>query len=68
MLKLLGRLYREEQGAVKLEYLLIVAAISLPLLGLLWWYREDLGRWLEDQWNQVRGNTRQDVHRVIDPY
>ncbi|MDD4891196.1 MAG: hypothetical protein PHU85_14840 [Phycisphaerae bacterium] len=55
MLKLLGKLHRDEQGAEGLEKLLIVAAIVLPLLGLLIVYRDSIGNWLRNSWNSIVG-------------
>jgi Flp pilus assembly pilin Flp len=55
MRKLLSRLNRDEQGSVKVEYLLIIAAIVLPLLGILIWYRNDISNWLQTNWAAIRG-------------
>ena len=52
--KMLARLHRDEQGAEGLEKLLIVAAVVLPLLGLLIWFRDDIGRWVSNKWQQYR--------------
>ena len=40
---LLARLHRDEQGAEKVEYLLILAAVALPLLGIIIIYRDKRG-------------------------
>jgi Flp pilus assembly pilin Flp len=50
----LGRFVRDDGGSVGLEKLLIIAAVVLPLLGLLIWYRDDIGRWVGDKWEQYR--------------
>jgi Flp pilus assembly pilin Flp len=55
MLKLLGRMYRDEQGAEGLEKLLIIAAIALPLLGILIYFRNDITKWINEGWDAVRG-------------
>ncbi len=52
---ILSRLHRDERGAEGLEKLLIIAAIVLPLLGLLILFRQRIGEWVNDQWTEVRG-------------
>lgn len=49
LLKYLGRLHRDERGAEGLEKLLIIAAVVLPLLGLLIYFRNVIGEWLNDE-------------------
>ena len=51
------RLWRDEQGAEGLEKLLIVAAVVLPLLGLLIFYRNEIGEWVGDMWGDVRDDA-----------
>lgn len=53
----LVRLHRCEQGAEGLEKLLIIAAIVLPLLGLLLWFRDDIQDWVQDKWGEVRDDA-----------
>jgi Flp pilus assembly pilin Flp len=50
-----NRLHRDEGGSEGLEKLLIVAAIVLPLLGLLIVYRDNIGNWLRNSWNAIIG-------------
>lgn len=61
--KLLLRLHRDEQGAEGLEKLLIIAALVLPLLGILMWYRDDITNWIADLWEQRKqeGDDGRDV-------
>ena len=47
--------HRNEQGAEGIEKLLILAAIALPLLGLLLFFRNELWGWVEGIWENVRG-------------
>lgn len=49
------KLHRDEQGAEGIEKLLILAAIALPLLGLLLFFRNELWGWVEDIWDDVKG-------------
>lgn len=62
----LARLHRDEQGAEGLEKLLIIAAVVLPLLGLLIWYRDDIGKWLGTAWEKYRTPGQQDPVRPSD--
>jgi Flp pilus assembly pilin Flp len=55
------RLHRDERGAEGLEKLLIIAAIVLPLLGLLIFFRQALGNWVSDTWTEVRGEGEEPV-------
>ena len=56
-LKLIKRLHRDERGAEGLEKLLIIAAIVLPLLGLLIWFAKDIMEWAKELWDQIRGGA-----------
>jgi len=52
---LLKRLHRDERGAEGLEKLLIIAAIVLPLLGLLIIFRNEIKNWVVEIWKTVAG-------------
>ena len=54
--KILTRIVREEKGAEGLEKLLILAAIALPLLGLLLFFSGAIRDWIESNWETVQGN------------
>ena len=54
---LLKRLHRDERGAEGLEKLLIVAAIVLPLLGLLIIFRNEIKNWVVEIWKQAKGDA-----------
>ena len=53
----LKRLERDETGAQGLEILLIVAAIVLPLLGLLIIFRNEIRDWVVGIWQKARGEA-----------
>jgi Flp pilus assembly pilin Flp len=53
VVRFLGRLHRDERGAEGLEKLLIVAAIVLPLLGLLIWGRNAITEWVKKTWDEI---------------
>lgn len=55
MFKLLAKLHRDEQGAEGLEKLLIVAAIVLPLLAVLLFYRDNISKWVKNKWDDLIG-------------
>jgi Flp pilus assembly pilin Flp len=61
MLQALVRLHRCEKGAEGLEKLLIIAAIVLPLLGLLIFYRQTIGDWMSTMWEKIVGDADQDI-------
>ncbi|MHC4982628.1 MAG: hypothetical protein ACYTF6_05610 [Planctomycetota bacterium] len=50
-------LHRDERGASMVEYILIVAAIALPLLGIAIWFRKDLRAWVRQAWEAMRGEA-----------
>jgi Flp pilus assembly pilin Flp len=52
--------HRDERGAEGLEKILILAAVALPLLGLLIYFRDDLKNWLNATWGaeKVRSDTK----------
>jgi Flp pilus assembly pilin Flp len=47
-----------EQGAEALEKLLIVAAIALPLLGLLIFFRGTITEWVTGLWTDVQDDAQ----------
>ena len=55
---LLGRLHRSEQGAEGLEKILIIAAIVIPLLGILLIYRRTITEWVGQSWNDMTGQAQ----------
>lgn len=58
----LRRFDRDEAGAEGLEKLLILAAIALPLLGLLIWFKDDLVQWVKDVWGVERERSNQKAY------
>jgi Flp pilus assembly pilin Flp len=49
----LKQLYRDERGAEGLEKLLIIAAIVLPLLGILILFRNEIKEWVVGIWEEA---------------
>ena len=58
MLKAIGRklqaLHKDEQGADMVEYILIVAAIALPVLAVVIWFWKDISTWAYKLWNSAK--------------
>ncbi len=54
----LRRLHRDERGSEGLEKLLIIAAIVLPLLGLLIIFRNEIRTWVVDIYKTVQGDAQ----------
>lgn len=54
VLRFVRRFHESRQGAEGLEKLLIIAAIVLPLLGLLLFFRDEIQDWVQGNWDEVR--------------
>ena len=54
---ILKRLHADDRGAEGLEKLLIIAAVVLPLLGLLIFFSKDLMAWVKGLWEQLKGGA-----------
>jgi len=52
--KALGAFHRDEQGADMVEYILIVAAIALPLLGFVVFFWKEIREWAYGLWARSR--------------
>ena len=59
MLKWISRkveaLHTDEQGADMVEYVLIVAAVALPLLAVLIWFWQDISKWVGEVYADIKG-------------
>lgn len=58
--KKLTLLHRDEQGVDMIEYILIVAAIALPLLAVIIWFRKDIADWIREQYDNIKGSAEED--------
>ena len=58
------RLNRDERGAEGIEILLIIAAVALPLLGLLIYFRKAINTWINEIWGEVADDG---TERFIEP-
>ena len=64
---LLVRLHRDEQGAEGIEKLLIIAAIILPLLGVLIIFRDKITEWVGAKWGDIAGRSGEQDPGLDDP-
>lgn len=64
--KMLLKLHRDERGAEALEKLLIIAALVIPLLGILIFYGAQLKEWLSDLWGKMTGKSDELGGDVLD--
>ena len=51
---MMGRMHRDEKGADLVEYVLIIAAIALPVLGILIWFKDEIGTWIREAFEEVK--------------
>ncbi len=56
-MNLVGRLVRDERGAEGLEKILILAAIVIPLLGVLLIFRNSIQTWVSNAWETMTGKA-----------
>jgi len=55
--KRIKALYSDEQGADMVEYVLIVAAVALPLLAVIIWFWKDISQWVGSAYDQIKSGT-----------
>jgi hypothetical protein len=52
----LMHIHSDEQGAEGAEKVLIIAALVLPLLAILLFFKTTITDWLKSQWSTITGN------------
>jgi Flp pilus assembly pilin Flp len=57
MKKWIKALHKDEQGADMVEYVLIVAAVALPLLAVIIWFWRDISGWVGSAYADIRSGT-----------
>lgn len=57
LMRSLVRLHKNEQGAEGLEKILILAAIVIPLLGVLLIFRSSITSWVSNAWETMVGQS-----------
>jgi len=50
-------LHSDEQGADLIEYVLIIAAIALPVLLLIIFFKDDLSEWISEEYDEVKSHS-----------
>jgi len=60
-LRVMRGFHRDQRGAEGLEKLLILAAVALPLLGLLIAFRDRIGDWVNEMWSEVKEEGQEEL-------
>ena len=68
LLRRLKALHRDEQGADMVEYILIVAAIALPLMCVVIYFWHEISKKARDWWDAIKGGAGQDPGAENDPH
>ena len=50
-------LHKDEGGADMVEYILLIALIGLPLIAVIWAFKDQLVTWLNDKWTELCGKS-----------
>ena len=53
----LAALHRDERGADMIEYILIIAAVGLPLLAVIVFFRKSIAEWIQEKYEDVKGEA-----------
>jgi Flp pilus assembly pilin Flp len=48
------KFHQDEGGADMVEYILIIAAVALPVLAIIIWFRDDIEEWARGQYEDVK--------------
>lgn len=51
------RLWKDESGAEGLEKILIIAALVLPLLGVLLYFKDAIVEWLSGSYSEIKNKS-----------
>jgi Flp pilus assembly pilin Flp len=65
--EIIKQAYRDETGAEGLEKILIIAAIVLPLLGVLLLFKDDISAWVGDEWEQTANDAGDEPRDSVNP-
>ena len=55
----LRSLHRDQRGADMVEYILIVAAVALPLLAVIIWFWKDIKGWAMGMYQDVKTDAEE---------
>ena len=59
--RIIGRLHRDEQGADMVEYILMIAAVALPLLAVIIWFRDEIWDMVRSSWQNIKGDAEMET-------
>ncbi len=59
----LKALHRDERGADMVEYILLIAAVALPLLAVLIFFWRDISERVSSLWRDVWGDAEEGMPR-----
>ncbi len=62
--RLLRRIHEDEQGANMVEYILVIAAVALPLLAVVIWFWKDISMWASQMYNSAKGGGDTDPSTI----
>ena len=58
---MVSRLHRDEKGADMVEYILLIAAIGIPLLAVVIFFWKDIVRWVNEKFQNMKGESYEGV-------
>ena len=53
----LRALHRDENGADMVEYVLVIAAIALPILAVAIYFKDQIWTWVSEQFQQIKSDS-----------
>jgi Flp pilus assembly pilin Flp len=59
--KRLKALHRDERGADMVEYILLIAAVALPLLAVLIYFWKDISAWADTLYQDAKGSAEEGI-------
>ena len=62
----LRALHEDRGGATMMEYILVFAAVALPLLAVIIWFYEDISQWAGELWESAKTGQSTDPSTLGD--
>ena len=60
--RVLRKLHRDERGADMVEYILIIAAIALPLLAIVLIFRNQIWEWMQSLFEDIKSDAEEPLN------
>ena len=57
----LKALHRDDRGADMVEYILLIAAVALPLLAVLIFFWKDIAEWASTLYEDAKGSAEEGI-------